>query len=330
MEKRFSLLPLLCLLLLASCGEDSHHFKIEGRLLQMNQGEFYVYSDDASINGIDTIKVEGGRFAYEMPCEHPSTLTLVFPNFSEQPIFAEPGKTATIDGDASHLKMMKVKGSKNNELMSSFREQIANASPPEIVKYSTQFIEDHPDSPIGVWLVKKYFVASPKPDYGKALQLIKAMQKKQPENGTLNRLSGSIEMMKKTTVGSTLPSFTAYDINGKLVSSSTLSSGTAVICTWATWSYNSTSMMRQLQTLTQNHNIKAAAICVDASKYDCKNYVKSNQITFPTVCTGEMLDTKPLRQLGMLTVPDNIVVKNGKIIARDLSAQDLVKKIESL
>ena len=100
----------------------------------MNQGEFYVYSDDGTINGIDTIKVQGGRFAFEMPCEHPATLTIVFPNFSEQPIFAEPGKTATIDGDASHLKMMKIKGSKDNELMTGFRDKISNASPPEIVK----------------------------------------------------------------------------------------------------------------------------------------------------------------------------------------------------
>lgn len=123
------------ILLLASCGEDSKHFKIEGRLLQMNQGEFYVYSNGAGVEGLDTIKVQGGRFSFEMPCLSPVTLTLVFPNFSETPIFAEPGKTAKIDGDASHLKMLKVKGTKDNELMTTFRSQISNASPPEIKHY---------------------------------------------------------------------------------------------------------------------------------------------------------------------------------------------------
>lgn len=80
------------ILLLASCGEDSKHFKIEGRLLQMNQGEFYVYSNGAGVEGLDTIKVQGGRFSFEMPCLSPVTLTLVFPNFSETPIFAGTGK----------------------------------------------------------------------------------------------------------------------------------------------------------------------------------------------------------------------------------------------
>lgn len=315
------------LLLLTSCGEDGHHFKIEGRLLQMNQGEFYIYSEDATINGIDTIKVQGGRFALEIPCEHPSTLTLVFPNFSEQPIFAEPGKTVSIDGDASHLKMMKVKGTKTNELMSSFREQIASASPPEIVKYATQFIEDHADSPVGVWLVKKYFVTSPNPDYAAALRLVKVMQAKQPENGTLNRLAGSLEMMKKTAVGSRLPNFTAYDMNGNMVSSSDFSVGTAVIMTFASWNYNSLGLLRQLQELKQTKNIKVLAISVDGSKYDCRNTARNTQVNFPVICTGEMFDTKVLHQLGMLTVPANMLIQNGRIVARDLSNQDVANRL---
>ena len=34
---------------------------------------------------------------------------LVFPNFSEQPIFAQSGKTVNVKGDATHLKEMSVK-----------------------------------------------------------------------------------------------------------------------------------------------------------------------------------------------------------------------------
>lgn len=320
---------LFSILLLASCGQDSHHFKIEGRLLQMNQGEFYVYG--FGVNGFDTIKVQGGRFAYEMPCEQPTTLTLVFPNFSEQPIFAEPGKTAKIEGDASHLKEMKVKGTKTNELMTSFRQQIANASPPEIKRYAAQFIEDHPESPVGEWILRKHFITSPTPDYKEASRLIGIMLKKQPENGALNRFSRSIVALKNCSVDSRLPNFTAYDINGKLVSSSSLSYGVAVICTWASWSYNSTDMLRQLKTLQSTHSsLKVATFSLDASKRDCRNYLKMNQITFPVVCTGEMFETRPLETLGLLDVPDNVVLKNGKIVARDLSNQDLVKKIESL
>lgn len=57
-------------LVLVSCDNKSGYFKIDGRFLNLNQGEFYVYSPDGIITGLDTIKVEGGRFTYETPCSN--------------------------------------------------------------------------------------------------------------------------------------------------------------------------------------------------------------------------------------------------------------------
>ncbi|WP_309546384.1 DUF4369 domain-containing protein [Hoylesella enoeca] len=166
MSKLISLV--LLTLVVVSCGTDSDHFKIEGRLLNLNQGEFYVYSTNGGLDGIDTIKVTGGRFAYEIPCEKAATLVLVFPNFSEQPVFAQPGKSVEIKADASHLKELTVDGTKDNELMNRFREQIVSASPPEIAKCAAQFVEDHPESVVSVYLVRKYFITAPMPDYKRA------------------------------------------------------------------------------------------------------------------------------------------------------------------
>ena len=39
-----------------------------------------------------------------MECQKEMTLMIVFPNFTEQPVFAAPGKSVDIKGDASHLK----------------------------------------------------------------------------------------------------------------------------------------------------------------------------------------------------------------------------------
>ena len=66
-------------LVLVSCGTRSDRFKIEGRFLNLNQGEVYVYSPDMVITGVDTIKINGGRFSHELPCPKEGTLILVFP-----------------------------------------------------------------------------------------------------------------------------------------------------------------------------------------------------------------------------------------------------------
>ncbi len=126
--KRFTYI--LLTLVLVSCGTRHGQFKIEGRFLNLNQGEFYVYSPDGLIKGIDTIKVDGGHFTYQTACQEEGVLMLVFPNFSEQPIFAESGSSVNIKADASHLKELTVEGTKNNELMTTFRQQIVKSSPP--------------------------------------------------------------------------------------------------------------------------------------------------------------------------------------------------------
>jgi hypothetical protein len=332
MLKRLLLISLPALFLLASCGEDSKHFKIEGRLLQINQGEFYLYSSDGTISGFDTIKVQGGRFSHEIECDHPTTLTLVFPNFSEQPIFAEPGKTVDIDGDASHLKMLKIKGTDDNELMSDFREQIAASSPPEIKRFAARFIEDHPQSPVSIYLVKKYFIVTPRPDYREAARLLKLMKASQPDNFIISNMLRDTKVLGQSTVGTRLPAFKIKDMKGNTITSNSLSRGLVVICTWASWSYPSTDMLRQLHQIQidKQKPFKVISICVDANKADCDTYLSVNEIKTPNVFTGEMFNTAPLKILGLQNVPDNIVVKDGKIVARSLDINSLREKVESL
>ena len=71
----------ILLLLLASCGAESGRFRIEGRLANMNQAEFYIYNMDGGSLRLDTIKVVDGRFIYETDLEHQGTFVILYPNF---------------------------------------------------------------------------------------------------------------------------------------------------------------------------------------------------------------------------------------------------------
>lgn len=331
-EIRLSLLLLLTLVLV-SCGTDSYHFEIDGRLINLNQGEFYVYSPDGGISGVDTIKVEGGRFAYEIPCEQPCVLMIVFPNFSQLPIFAAPGKQVEVRGDASHLKELEVKGTKDNELMTKFRQQVASASPPEMKKYAEQFVKDHPDSPVSPYLVNQYFVQMPQPDYAKALELLTLMTTLQPKNGLLNRLLPDIKQMKDVAFSGKLKDFYTTDMKGRPVSAANLRAAqVAVINVWASWSYESMEIQRLLkEQQRKNHGgLQVLSINVDATVKKCRDTQEMDSITWPTICDGLMFDGKLVRQLGLTSIPDNIVLKKGNIVARGLSPQEMREKLEQL
>lgn len=311
---------LLLVLILISCGTRSGHFKMEGRFLHMNQGELYVYSPDGGIDGLDTIKIEAGRFAYEIPCSKPATLVIIFPNYSVQPIFAESGGSVEVKADASHLKEMEVKGTDDNELMTKFRKQIANSSPPDELKYAIQFIKDHPESTVSVYLLNRYLIQTETPDYKQAANLLKILLKEQPGNVTLGRLQRQISGLGTLKVGDKLPNFTAKDVNGKLINNATLANQTIIISTWAAWSYESLDFQRALNDAVKAGKIVALGISVDANPKEVRQALKNDDITFPNVCDGKMLSTPLLKTFGLTTVPDNIVVRNGKIIERGITA----------
>ena len=311
---------LLLVLILISCGTRSGHFKMEGRFLHMNQGELYVYSPDGGIEGLDTIKIEAGRFAYEIPCSKPATLVIIFPNYSVQPIFAESGGSVEVKADASHLKEMEVKGTDDNELMTKFRKQIANSSPPDELKYAIQFIKDHPESTVSVYLLNRYLIQTETPDYKQAANLLKILLKEQPGNVTLGRLQRQISGLGTLKVGDKLPNFTAKDVNGKLINNATLANQTIIISTWAAWSYESLDFQRALNDAVKAGKIAALGISVDANPKEVRQALKNDDITFPNVCDGKMLSTPLLKTFGLTTVPDNIVVRNGKIIERGITA----------
>lgn len=330
MTKHITYLILLTLVLV-SCGVDGKHFKLEGRFLHLNQGEFYVYSTDGVLDGIDTIKIEGGRFAYEIPCDEEGTLVMVFPNFSEQPVFTQPGKTVEIKADASHLKELEAEGTDNNKLMTAFRKQVSNMSPQQAIDAAAEFVKHNPKPDVSAWLIRKYFILAPKPDYAKAKQLLDLMIAEQPKNGKLVNLQQQLIGLT-ATAGKSLPIFTATDINGNKVTQANLTqSPNAVVFLWASWNYESTDMQRQLKRLkaAKGNGLSVIGVCIDPSKSEMQQYLRQDSISWPTINDGMMFDTKIAKQLGLSQVPANILLKNGKIVGRNLRMNELKEKIEN-
>lgn len=330
MTKHITYLILLTLVLV-SCGVDGKHFKLEGRFLHLNQGEFYVYSTDGVLDGIDTIKIEGGRFAYEIPCDEEGTLVMVFPNFSEQPVFTQPDKTVEIKADASHLKELEAEGTDNNKLMTAFRKQVSNMSPQQAIEAAAEFVKHNPKSDVSAWLIRKYFILAPKPDYAKAKQLLDLMIAEQPKNGKLVNLQQQLIGLA-ATAGKTLPIFTATDINGNKVTQANLTqSPNAVVFLWASWNYESTDMQRQLKRLkaAKGNGLSVIGVCIDPSKSEMQQSLRQDSISWPTINDGMMFDTKIAKQLGLSQVPANILLKNGKIVGRNLRMNELKEKIEN-
>jgi len=330
--KKTSLLACIATFLLLSCGDGQKKFKIEGSFKGFNQGELYVYA----LNGaqkLDTIGVSRGEFTYRADITEPTTLIVVFPNFSEIPVFAEPGAKITMEGDATHLKETEVKGTKMNKELTAFRLKTSNMMPPGVVGTATQYIYEQPGSPLCTYLLTKYFIMNPNPDYDKIHLLGNMILKAQPQNKELAATLKKLEGLKTVKVGNRLPAISATGLKGESVSTADLNAKVNVISLWASWNYESLSIQSQLARLHREHpgQLKVLSISVDGNVKDCQHIVERDSIKWSNVCDGKMWETPIVHQLGMTYLPDNIVIDGqGKIIARTLNYQDLTNKIQEL
>lgn len=322
---------LLLTLVVVSCGAPSGYFRLEGRFRNFNQGEFYLYSLDGR-GRLDTIQVREGRFSYEAAVDDQSAFSLIFPNYSEIPLFAESGATVDVQGDASHLKEVKVAGTKENNLMTEFRLKVAEMTPPQALKEAEAFIRKNPTTDASLYLLKKYFLANFDPDYKKATDLCVTMLKKQPDNTELQQLRKQLQGVKRLAEGQHLPTFSAVDVRGQRVGNASLRGEANVVNVWSTWNYDSGNMMRQLRRLKKEYGSRlgVVSICVDASQLDCRRQMDRDSIDWSVVCDGRMLETPALAQLGIADIPFNLLVdRSGKIVAVNLGQtllKDRIKK----
>ena len=317
--------------LLAACADSGNTFRMKGRFKNFNQGELHVYSLHGT-KGIDTIRLANGKFDYEVPLKDTVLLSVVFPNFSEIPVIATPGASLRMEGDASHLREVEVSGTDDNQLLTAFRLQSNDLTPPEALKSAAAFIKEHPSSPASWYVINKYFLLKADADYRKASDLLSLMLKAAPGNRRLAALQKQVAALKVAKKGDKVPVFSVVTTEGKRFANTDLRGELNIISVWASWNYESQSNQRQLWRYQKNYGsrLQLMSVCLDGNPAECKSKIEHDSLAWPTVCDGQMWDMPIVRKLGLNTVPDNIIVdRSGKIIARHASMNDIRKELEA-
>ena len=199
-------------------------------------------------------------------------------------------------------------------------------------KKAEEFVIQHPESPIGMYLVKKYFIQKTEPDYAKAENLTAKMLEKQTKNGPLIILHRQVAQLRHGMVGTSMPRFSGPRMGGGNVSEADLGNDVAVLFAWGSWSFESQEMQRQLKRKERSAGgkLKCVGISVDADKTAVKRILERDTITSPVIFDGKLLEGTAFRQTGLSGVPDNIVYHHRRVVARGLPLNELMSKIDEL
>lgn len=327
------LLLALAVLLLAACSQPKDKFIFEGKIAGIQQAEFYVYSDDGALTDVDTIRISDGKFSYECQLTSPTVLTLLYPNFSQTYIVAEPGKTIEMKGDASKLGEADISGSEENELLTEFRQK-QNTQPENNQRLAaSEFIRSHKNTLAAVAVFKKYYAYAQKPDAATTRSLLNDLTKAQPRNAALTLMAERLQAQLNSAIGQTLPDFSFETLSGKTVNKAQFSGRPFVVFFTASWAGDTRFITESLRRMRNAHGNRFGALIVsmDLDRKSCKEQTEHDSISVPVVCDGKAFQGKAAQTLGLRYVPGNLLVNaEGRVVARDLENDEIEKRLGEL
>jgi peroxiredoxin len=149
----------------------------------------------------------------------------------------------------------------------------------------------------------------------------------------LYQLKNQLTVLKDVFSDKKLPKFSAVTIDGKKVSEADLKAEVNVVLIWASWNFDTLTMQRQLkkQKNAYGSRLSVVGISLDGSLKECKDAMKRDSISWPTVCDGRLWQSPVIQALGVYDIPSNfIVTSSGKILATNLGVTDLRNKVDEL
>ncbi len=322
--KPFSYLSLLAVILLCvSCGPDKDKARFQGKLTNISEAEFYAYTDDGTISGIDTIRISDGEFTYERQLTRPMLLTLLYPNFTQTYVVLEPGKTVKLKGDASKIGEASIGGTEENELLSEFRQSHASGPERNVRLAAADFIRTHAATLAAVAVFKKYFEQSASTDARTALSLLGELHKAQPASPSVQHLWTTCRPQLESGVGQPLPDLAAQTLDGRTVRLADYRGRRLLIVLYATWRGPSLSFLREVKRLLREPGMNEWACVAVSADYDvkaCREAQRRDTIAWPVVCDGLSFRSPFISRLALSRVPSCLLVNaQGRVVARDIS-----------
>ncbi len=333
----FSLLALIVMaFLLASCGPDRHHGRVEGTIEGVNQAKMLVYAPietGGDAGRMDTILVKRGDFSYEREIEGPVILRMLYPNFSQTSFVMMPGKTVKLKGDGNRLKEITVDGNEDNLLLTEFRQRLLKLRDTEIERVAATFVRSHPASLAAVAVFYDVFaekeVIVPNPTES----LLATLRKAQPENDMLEHLEAYLKPLMATAPGSRLPAFTVTDIDGKKITQADLKGKPSLIVFCSQWQGSFYQVGRKAEAIRQQFpesRLNMLFFVLDERESSLRKRLKTSPLPGRVVCDGKGMSSPVIRKLGMRYIGDCVLCdKDGTIIARDIRYNDWEEEVPS-
>ncbi len=361
--KNLILLLSLIIILSACESRNSDEFSISGKIEGKFVGNVYLQKNkDGQFIILDTAVVEDGRFKFKGSIEYPDIYYIGLDESRFVSFFNEPSdikisfhidsitspeiKGSTSDNEyRTYLKSLDKHKSAQIGIYTRYNEAARNndsvrvkAIEAEMNEIDAQhkanilgFIKDNPTSFVSPYIAMRH---SYELNLDELRQLNTTLDPKVKESAFAKMLADRMLILENVEVGMQAPDFTMNDTQGNPVKLSDLRGKVLLVDFWASWCGPCRKENPNIVNAYKRFNDKGfdvLGVSLDREQDSWLAAIKDDNLTWTHVSDLQYWNNAASKLYGVMSIPSNVLLDaNGVIIARNLTGEELIKKLEEV
>ena len=332
-------LAYLLLIILSACGsKNTNSVHLSGEIKGLGNDTLYIYGTDKFYNRMDTLLVKDDKFSATLTTDTLASTWLQFSDGTEYPLYLDKGDNIKIKGSAAELTSLEITGNVPNEELTAFQKELKGLSTPSekaLEEKAEAFINSHPSSLVSIYLLEKYFVQKPQPDFALIKEMTANMTGGLKDRPYVDELLDLIQEEEKISIGKTIPYVNLPNAKGTQISRTSFKDKYLLIHFWASWdpqSMEANATLRRIYKKEEKNKLFALwGISLDIDRKEWEEAIKRDTLRWEQSCDFSGWNTAPIKQLAIQALPANLFLSpSGKIEGKNMSEEDIKKKLEEI
>ncbi|MCD8184095.1 MAG: AhpC/TSA family protein [Bacteroides sp.] len=336
--KNIYLIYFLLIVLSACGGKKSDTVTLSGEIKGLGNDTLYIYGADKMYDRMDTLPVKDDKFTATLSLDTLVATWLLFSDGTRYPLFMNKGNKIHIKGSAAEPDILEITGNTFNEELTDFQRELKGLGKPSekvLEEKAGNFINAHHSSLVSIYLLDKYFVQKPQPDYAQIKELTEQMMGELKDRPYIDELLDRIQEEEKVAVGKSTPFFRMANAKGKQINRADFKDQYLLIHFWASWdtvSRDSNAIYRRIYKKEEkNKKFALLGVSFDIDKEKWQQATKADTLKCEQVCDFSGWNAEITKLFAIRALPANILLSPaGRIEGRNMSSDAIEKKLKQI
>jgi len=295
---------------------------------------------------IDSAKLENWKATFETPvCADNEMYGLMLKGWRRPFQFFTDNKEVTLEGDAQNPNAIQVKGSESQDRLNAFTQSynaleekleadstMAQADKDEILKmHCFDYVWDHPTDPVAHYVMYRYKWAFGPCEMRTMLDNIRHADSSLT-NANLKLVEDYVAKVERVQAGQPVVDFTQNDPDGHPITLSQIAEGKLLLVDfWASWCPDCRKANPGVVAAYQkfhDQGFDILGVSFDTSKEAWLAAIEKDGLTWTHVSDLQGWGNAAGALYSIAFIPQNALIKDGIIVARNLEGEALMEEIE--